>query len=166
LALSAGSTNFIEISRAFFQPSSLNTAHLLAFFALFIVAVAETGRIPVDNPDTHLELTMVHEGMILEYSGKELGLIVWSTQIKQLIILTFLANLFFPIGIAEQLTITQLGFALMAYLIKVLILALGLAGVETAFAKLRLFKVPSLLGISFMLSVFAMVSVFVIGGKL
>src|SRR5450759_5742436 len=75
---------------------SVSIARLLALGALFIVAIAETGRIPVDNPDTHLELTMAHEGMLLEYSGRPLGLLLWGTHVKQLVILSLLAAIFFP----------------------------------------------------------------------
>ena len=82
---------------------SLSVSRLLALAALFIVAIAETGRIPVDNPDTHLELTMAHEGMLLEYSGRPLGLLLWGTHLKQLVILSLLGGLFFPWGMAREL---------------------------------------------------------------
>ena len=80
----------------------LNPAHVLAFAALFIVLLAETGRIPVDNPATHLELTMIHEAMILEYSGRYLALIEWGASIKQLVLMALLVNIFFPVGIATD----------------------------------------------------------------
>ena len=71
---------------------------MLAFVALFIVLLAETGRIPVDNPATHLEFTMIHEAMILEYSGRYLALMEWGASIKQLVLMTLLVNVFFPLG--------------------------------------------------------------------
>src|SRR4029453_6983665 len=81
----------------------LNPGHLLAFSSLFIVALAETGRLPVDNPSTHLELTMIHEAMILEYSGRYLALIEWAASIKLFLFLILLGNIFVPWGIAVSL---------------------------------------------------------------
>src|SRR3954454_5298984 len=89
---------------------------LLAFAALLIVVIAETGRIPIDNPDTHLELTMIHEGMLLEYSGSDLGLLIWSNQVRQMIVLGLLANLFLPWGIALTADPFALGIGLLVYL--------------------------------------------------
>nr|WP_290908820.1 NADH-quinone oxidoreductase subunit H [Anoxybacillus sp.] len=121
----------------------------LAFFAMLIVVIAETGRIPVDNPDTHLELTMVHEGMLLEYSGRYLGLMMWAAQIKQLLLLSLFIHLFFPWGIAG-------GFvSFLLYVAKLLALGMLLAFIETMYAKIRLFKVPKLLGSSMILSLMA-----------
>ena len=76
----------------------------MALAALFIVAIAETGRVPVDNPATHLELTMIHEAMVLEYSGRYLALLEWASGIKLLVFLTLIANVFAPWGIATSLT--------------------------------------------------------------
>ena len=131
-------------------------SQVLALGALLIVAVAETGRIPVDNPDTHLELTMIHEGMVLEYSGKDLGLLVWSEQIKQLLILGLLANLFLPWGIALGADPSAILIGIAAYLVKVLALGLLFAMVETSFAKMRIFAVPELLSVAAGLSVLAL----------
>ncbi|HSN73733.1 MAG TPA: NADH-quinone oxidoreductase subunit H, partial [Anaerolineae bacterium] len=98
LALSAGSTNLGRIvTETLTNPSVVITpGHLLAFTALFIVALAETGRLPVDNPSTHLELTMIHEAMVLEYSGRYLALIEWASWLKLTIFFALLANLFLP----------------------------------------------------------------------
>ena len=71
---------------------------------MFVVLLAETGRIPVDNPATHLELTMIHEAMLLEYSGRYLAFMEWGAAVKQLVLMTLLANVFFPFGIADSLT--------------------------------------------------------------
>src|SRR2546425_1089207 len=106
VAITAGSTSLSQMLLAAQGPTwrLFNPAHVLAFAALFIVLLAETGRIPVDNPATHLELTMIHEAMILEYSGRYLALVEWSAAIKQLVLMTLLVNVFFPVGIATELT--------------------------------------------------------------
>ena len=105
IALRAGSTELSEmINRSVSDPLLLlNPGHLLAFFSFVIVAIAETGRLPVDNPSTHLELTMIHEAMILEYSGRYLALIEWAAAIKLFLFLTLLGNIFFPWGVALTL---------------------------------------------------------------
>ena len=105
LALNAGSTNFSQIvARTIAEPAAaLGPGHLLAFAALFVVTLAETGRLPVDNPSTHLELTMIHDAMVLEYSGPYLALIEWGAALKLLIFLALAANLFMPWGIAFSL---------------------------------------------------------------
>ncbi len=103
VAITAGSTNLSQMLLAAQGPTwkLLNPAHVLAFAALFIVLLAETGRIPVDNPATHLELTMIHEAMILEYSGRYLALIEWAASVKQLVLMALLVNIFFPVGICD-----------------------------------------------------------------
>lgn len=133
-----------------FQPS-----YALAFFAMLIVLIAETGRIPIDNPDTHLELTMFHEGMLLEYSGRYLGLMMWASQIKQLLLLSLFINLFFPWGIAVHGGIAGILISFLLYLMKLIALGVLLAFIETMYAKIRLFKVPRLLGSSMILSLLA-----------
>ncbi|HET6371015.1 MAG TPA: NADH-quinone oxidoreductase subunit H, partial [Nitrospiria bacterium] len=142
----------------------LNPAHLLAFGALFVVALAEYGRIPVDNPDTHLELTMIHEGMILEYSGRGLALIEWAASAKQMIFLALLANLFIPMGTSMHGNISVLLLSLSIFLMKVLLLAAAIAVIESSIAKLRFFRVPELLGASFVLSLAALVTFYIVGG--
>jgi formate hydrogenlyase subunit 4 len=125
----------------------ISPSYLLVFVAFVIVVLAETGRIPVDNPTTHLELTMIHEGMILEYSGRYLALMEWSAWIKQLILFTLLANLFVPWEIH-----------LLWYLPKVLGLAILVACIESSVAKLRLFRIPDLLAVSTALSILALIT--------
>lgn len=148
----------------------IGPAHLLAFAALLIVAIAETGRIPVDNPDTHLELTMVHEGMLLEYSGPSLALLTWGALLRQLVVLTLLANIFVPWGIATSaspssagLDATAIAAGLLVYLLKLGALGLLLATVETAYAKLRIFRVPELLGTAFAVALLAVVAGYLVG---
>ena len=104
VAIGAGSTNLSIVAHAGIGQSwrFLAPSQMLAFAALFIVLIAETGRIPVDNPATHLELTMIHEAMILEYSGPYLALIEWAAAIKQLVLMTLLVNVFFPFGLSAS----------------------------------------------------------------
>ncbi len=128
----------------------------LAFGAILIVTLAETARIPVDNPATHLELTMIHEAMILEYSGKYLALIEWSHQIKQLVFLSLLANLFLPWGIFNVPTTTALGWSVLVYLVKIFFLAFVVGWIEIHSAKLRLFRVPDLFAIAFVLAILSL----------
>src|SRR5260370_32883026 len=100
----------------------ISAVHILAFAALGMVALAESGRMPVDNPTTHLELTMIHEGMTLEYSGPSLALIEWASAVKLNVMLALLISLFGPWGMAVSLTPSALGLALGAYLLKMLLL--------------------------------------------
>jgi formate hydrogenlyase subunit 4 len=149
--------------------SLVSPGHLLAFAALLIVAVAETGRVPVDNPDTHLELTMVHEGMLLEYSGPSLALLTWGALLRQLVVLTLLIDLFFPWGIAGIGTGGRAAAALSAaggallYAAKLGVLGALLAAIETAYAKMRIFRVPELLATAFGLGVLATVAGYLVG---
>jgi formate hydrogenlyase subunit 4 len=140
----------------------LNPSQILAFAGLFIVTLAETGRIPVDNPATHLELTMIHEAMILEYSGRHLALIEWASQIKLLIFVSLLANLFIPTGITDGVTLVDFLTGIAIYLVKVAGLALVVALIESTNAKLRLFRVPDLLMVAFTLSLLSLVLRFLI----
>jgi formate hydrogenlyase subunit 4 len=135
------------------SPTLASGEGLLAFVALFVVTIAETGRIPVDNPDTHLELTMVHEGMILEAAGPNLALFHWSAMVKQLLLLSLLANVFAPWGLATATApLTALLLSTIVFLAKLAVLALALAVVETGMAKRRIFQVPDLLGTGFALA--------------
>ena len=106
----------------------------------------------MDNPSTHLELTMIHEAMILEYSGRYLALIEWASWLKLTIFFSLLANLFIPWGLALTLTPAALAIAVVMLILKLAILAVVVALVETHIAKLRLFRVPELLGMSFLLA--------------
>lgn len=166
VALNAGSTNLGYISQAVSSLGfdAVSPYHLLAFVALFIIAIAETGRIPVDNPATHLELTMIHEAMILEYSGKQLAIVETGAMVKQLLVFSLLANIFFPWGIASSISTAGIATALIVYLIKIVILGVFMAMVETSTAKWRLFRLPDLLSISLMLSFLSLVSFIIIKG--
>jgi formate hydrogenlyase subunit 4 len=162
VALGAGSTNLSTVAQAALGQSwrFLAPSQMLAFAALFIVLIAETGRIPVDNPSTHLELTMIHEAMILEYSGPNLALIEWSAAIKQLVLMTLLVNVFFPFGLSSGWSLSATMFSLLVFIEKLLLLAVAIVLVETTNAKLRLFRVPELLAVAFVLSALALISTF------
>ncbi len=162
VAITAGSTDLSRIVATEHGPSLrlLNPAHLMAFAALFIVLLAETGRVPVDNPATHLELTMIHEAMLLEYSGRYLAFMEWGASIKQLVLMSLLVNVFFPIGLAASGTVGALGLGLALFVGKILVLSGAVVVVETVNAKLRLFRVPDLLSAAFVLATLALLSTF------
>jgi len=167
IALTAGSTNLSTIvhKTALLHGVMLDPApHLLALAAFFMVTLAETGRVPVDNPATHLELTMIHEAMILEYSGRYLALVVWAAGIKLLVFLSILVNVFAPWGIATEPTWLAVGTGLLVYLVKVSGLAVFIGVMESLFAKLRLFRLSELLGAAFILALLAVVFFYIFRG--
>jgi formate hydrogenlyase subunit 4 len=148
-ALAAGSLNLGELVRGTLARGvSLHPSDLLAFAGLFIIVVAETGRIPVDNPATHLELTMIHEAMVLEYAGPDLALVEWASAVKELMYLTLLVDFFLPFGIARAAGAAPLAIAAAAWAGKVLLLAVAVTIMESTNAKLRLFRVPELISTS------------------
>lgn len=118
----------------------------LAAAGLAVVLVAETGRIPVDNPDTHLELTMIHEGVLIEYSGRSLGMLHYAAMIKQLLLAVLMANLFLPFGMARFDGAAGYAFGTLLVVVKVALVGVGLSVVESAFAKKRFFELPDLIG--------------------
>jgi formate hydrogenlyase subunit 4 len=161
LSIPAGSANLAAIvdSTARHPGQVVSPGGLLAFAALAIVIIAETGRLPVDNPSTHLELTMVHEAMVLEYAGPRLALVEWANAMRLTVLLALLANLFLPWGIAGAdpgVVSVLVGF--LALVVKVAVLAGLLAASEVFMAKLRLFRVPELLAGSFLLALIAVTS--------
>ena len=162
LALTTGSTSLGVIAGSVLKTPAyaIGPGHALAFAAFLITMIAETGRLPVDNPSTHLELTMIHEAMILEYSGPYLALIEWAASVRLTLLLTLAANLFVPWGLAVSLAPVALTAGLVAILIKLGVLGLLLAVLETRVAKLRLFRVPELLALSFTLALLAAASSF------
>ena len=139
-----------------------NPAHLLAFAAFFIVMLAETGRLPVDNPATHLELTMIHEAMVLEYSGRYLALVEWAAAMKFFLFMTLLANLFVPWGLASSAGPGSILLGLTALGGKLAVLTVAVAVLETSVAKLRLFRVPELLAGSFALAFLSLMAVILV----
>ncbi|MFD1051310.1 NADH-quinone oxidoreductase subunit H, partial [Kibdelosporangium lantanae] len=138
----------------------ISPVSLLAAVALIVVIVAETGRLPVDNPSTHLELTMVHEAMVLEYAGPDLALVELASAMRLSVFLGLLANLFLPWGIATSTTPVAVVVGVLALVVKVGLLGAVLAAGEVFLAKLRLFRVPELLAGSFLLALLAVAASF------
>ena len=159
LAMSASTTNLSEATTYTLSSGLvLRPSFIFAMLGLMMVAVAESGRVPVDNPATHLELTMVHEAMILEYSGRYLALIEWAGQIKLMIYMVLVANVFFPWGIATKLGANDLAVGLVVIAGKLVLLGVVLVVWETVLAKMRLFRVPQFLGFAFLLSLLGMLT--------
>lgn len=134
-----------------------------AAIAFVMILLAENARIPVDNPTTHLELTMIHEAMILEYSARHLALIEWASSIKLLTYTTIGIALFVPYGIAEAGNWAALPLALAALGVKLVVSGAGLALLETISAKMRIFRAPEFLGTAFLLAVLGMLIHFLLG---
>jgi formate hydrogenlyase subunit 4 len=156
-ALAAGSMNLGVLVRDLLrQGPLLHPSDFLAFAGLFIIVIAETGRIPVDNPATHLELTMIHEAMVLEYAGPDLALVEWGSALKELLYFTLLVDLFIPAGIAMSAAPGAILLALLAWAGKVLLLAIAVTIAESTNAKLRLFRVPELMSVSLGLAFLAL----------
>jgi len=130
---------------------------LIAFVGFAIALLAENSRFPVDNPATHLELTMIHEAMILEHSGKRLALLEWAAANKLLIFIALGANIFFPWGVALQAdALPGLALALVVFAAKAAVLLAGIAVIESTMAKFRIFRVPDLLFTSLVLGIIAL----------
>jgi formate hydrogenlyase subunit 4 len=127
-----------------------------AAVAFLIVLLAENGRIPIDNPSTHLELTMIHEAMILEYSARHLALIEWAASLKLTAYIAIGIAIFVPWGIAQAGDWAGVPLALGALLIKLAFAGAGLAVLETVSAKMRIFRAPEFLGTAFMLATLGM----------
>jgi len=165
LALIAGSTQLSTIAGYMLSPDvGLRVSLGLALFALIMVAIAENARIPVDNPATHLELTMVHEAMVLEYSGRHLALIDLSASLKLMLYVSLIGCLFAPWGLARPDAGTQaLAIGIAAYLFKIAVGGVLLATFETSIAKMRVFRVPEFLGAALMLGLLAALLRFVSG---
>jgi formate hydrogenlyase subunit 4 len=135
----------------------ISVVHILAFTSLAMVALAETGRMPVDNPTTHLELTMIHEGMVLEYSGPSLALIEWASAIKLHVMLALLIVLFCPWGMSTTWSGLGIALAMFLYCAKAAILMILLSVIESAVAKLRMYLVPDFLGVASAVSALAVI---------
>jgi formate hydrogenlyase subunit 4 len=140
----------------------LAPALILAASYFFITILAENSRVPFDNPATHLELTMVHEGMLIEYSGRGLGLMDLSSMMRLMIFSSLLCTLFFPWGIALTGSFADILIGTAAILVKVLFVTLAIALIESYLAKYRLFRLPNLLTASFALSLLAMISLYIL----
>jgi formate hydrogenlyase subunit 4 len=165
VAMIAGSTQLSTIAEYLESGAAgLRVSLGLALVALIIVALAENGRIPVDNPATHLELTMVHEAMVLEYSGRHLALIDLSSQLKLLLYVSLIACMFLPWGAAEpHAGNAALAVGALTYIGKLMACGVLLALFETSIAKMRVFRIPEFLGAALMLALLATLLRFVSG---
>lgn len=163
VALIAGSTQLSTVS-AFLAGADIGMriSLALALVALIMVALAENARIPVDNPTSHLELTMVHEAMVLEYSGRHLAMIEFGGSLKLLLYVSLIASVFVPWGIAGQAaTPVEYVFGILSYLLKLTLFGLLLALFETVIAKMRVFRVAQFLGAALMLGLLGTLLLFV-----
>ena len=137
-----------KISHAAESSIMISASLLFSLFGFFIIVMAETGKLPFDNPATHLELTMVHEAMILEFSGKSLALIELSQSIKQILLLSLLINIFIPWGLSTTFSISAIIIGLLVFLLKMISLGMMIAYIESKVAKWRLFRIPDLIFLS------------------
>jgi len=137
----------------FFSPM-----RVLAMMAVFLIALAETGRLPVDNPDTHLELTMIHEGLLLELTGRHLALVTWGAYIRQVLWFTILIDVFFPWGITSGTGVMAIAFGFLLWVVKCLLLAVIVAFIESVSAKMRIFMVPRYLSFALLLAMAALLA--------
>jgi formate hydrogenlyase subunit 4 len=147
-AIAAGATDPGALAQAAASPSA---PRLLALCAFALAALAEAGRIPVDNPFTHFELTMMHEGMFLDHAGPHAALYHWSAHLKQLVLMTLLIDLFVPWGLQSALPLS-----IVAYALKLTVLVAAIAVTEIAVAKLRLYRIPEVVGASAVFSLLAL----------
>jgi len=165
VALVAGSTSLASVSAAI---SSMDAGALvpmlpLAAAAFCIALLAENSRIPFDNPATHLELTMVHEAMLLEYSGRHLAMMEYASMLKLTVFLAVLVSVFVPWGIAPSADAGQLAIGVAVFIVKIVTFSALLAFAESARAKARLFKLPDLLAMAFILALLAVASYHMLG---
>ena len=154
----AGTTNLGRIASHGLASGSglLAPPLLLAALAFGIVAIAETGHEPVDNPDTHLELTMIHEGMLLEASGRRLALLTYAAELKLVVVVGLFAAVFLPTGLAAELTLPAVAAGLLAAVAKLVAAAVALGMLDAGMAKLRILALPGLLGLSSLLALTAL----------
>ena len=161
LALVAGSTQLSYIAQFMLANGSLRVSLGLVLAAFIIVSLAENARIPVDNPATHLELTMVHEAMVLEYSGRHLAVVELAAALKLLLYLSLISCIFMPWGLAPAGgSLASYGVGMAAYLGKLAVGGFLLVMFETSIAKMRVFRVPDFLGVALMLSLLGMLLLF------
>ena len=142
--------------------AALTAPLILAACSFMMTLLAENARIPFDNPTTHLELTMVHEAMLLEYSGRDLAMMELSSMIRLSLFMAVIGSLFFPWGISTVSDPTTLLISLIIAMVKMVVVAFALALIESVLCKSRLFKTPNLLTVSFALSLIAMVSIYIL----
>jgi formate hydrogenlyase subunit 4 len=163
VSLANKSTSLSHIAEVMYTGQSLLQPSLaFAFMAFILIALAETGRIPVDNPSTHLELTMLHEAMVLEYSGRHLALIEWAGMMKLFLFMALGSALFLPWGIAVSDSPLAILGAGVVILCKLAASAIVLVLIETGLAKMRLFRLTEFLGSAFLMATLGMLSFFIL----
>jgi formate hydrogenlyase subunit 4 len=150
-------THIISLGHSLLRPSLV-----FALLAFTLIALAETGRVPVDNPATHLELTMIHEAMILEYSGRHLALVEWASMMKLYLFVVLGIASFFPWGIALDNDLLSVLAAVPVLVSKLGITGVGLVLIETGLAKMRIFRITEFLGSAFLFATLGMLSYFML----
>lgn len=163
VSLANKSTSLSEIVQVIYSGQSvLRPSLAFAFLAFVLIALAETGRIPVDNPATHLELTMIHEAMILEYSGRHLALIEWASMMKLFLFVMLGIAAYAPWGIAAKGSFAAIVPALIYMIAKLGVVGIAIVLIETGLAKMRLFRLTEFLGAAFLLATLGMLSFFIL----
>jgi formate hydrogenlyase subunit 4 len=163
ISLGSRSTSLAQIVQSITAGQSLlRPSFAFALLAFVLIALAETGRIPVDNPATHLELTMIHEAMILEYSGRHLALIEWAGMMKLMLFSLLGIAAFFPWGIAGRGDFAGIPLAFLAMVGKLLLIGVGIVLIETGLAKMRIFRLTEFLGAAFLVATLGMISFFIL----
>ncbi len=163
VSLFSHSTSLSETVRTISQHEFfLSPSMVFAFIAFVLIMLAETGRVPVDNPATHLELTMIHEAMILEYSGRHLALIEWAGMMRLFVFSALGVALFMPWGIPLAAGPALLPLAVLVMAGKLMLVAAGIVVIETGVAKMRIFRVPEFLGTAFLVATLGMLSHFML----
>jgi formate hydrogenlyase subunit 4 len=163
VSLANKSTSLAEIVQVTCSGGALLRPSIaFAFIAFVLIALAETGRVPVDNPSTHLELTMIHEAMILEYSGRHLALIEWAGMMKLFLFVSIGIAAFVPWGIGVSGGLASLPAAVLFMILKFGLAGIGIVYIETGLAKMRIFRVPEFLGAAFLMATLGMLSFFIL----
>ncbi len=163
ISLGSATTSLAQIVRSIQSGQLLlRPSFAFAILAFVLIALAETGRIPVDNPATHLELTMIHEAMVLEYSGRHLALIEWTGMMRLSLFAYLGIAAFAPWGIAVSRDLRALGLAFAAMLLKLAAVGVGVVLIETGLAKMRIFRLTEFLGAAFLMATLGMLSFFIL----
>lgn len=163
VSLVSNSTSLSQMAHVMtMDPVLLRPSLAFALLSFVLVALAETGRIPVDNPATHLELTMIHEAMVLEYSGRHLALIEWAGMMKLFLFAAIAISCFLPWGIAMKGDATMLPLSFLLLGVKLAFIGVFIVAIETVMAKMRIFRVPEFLGSAFLFATLGMLSFFIL----
>jgi formate hydrogenlyase subunit 4 len=158
LAFAFKTTNIPDMFRGALASNVLvDPVLILICVSLFIVLIVESARVPVDNPETHLELTMVHEAMILEQSGKNLAMMELSSAMKQLLLMGLLINILLPWGLTQDFSVPAIMISLGAFVVKAVVLAVIIGLFESSCAKSRLFRLPGLFALALFLAIVTLI---------